>query len=402
MSDTHYGKLLMIAGMGILTVGQANAATIVGWNTGNVEVAPATVLPDDEGITGTSVVYDRAIPDAAAVSNGAIAFTPPEAVSPGIKVQAETYTQGGPAGITLDGCLMTSNPGATCTSEFQSGKRIKQEITGLGAVDLVFDIDPTGADSTYQVFHRLINKTTQTLAGFAIELGFGVGNDFVQAVAADGISFNSGFRAQPTGSGAASTQFPFGLFGDAATNPNFELDGFFAAERTGFDVSLGDVSLSSTGLFGPYDTFFDGWLSKEDVPDGALWEFEVGKDPLVMAWQRDDGIWELRRDFVGGLGIENVVSLTGTDIKEFASFEALQAHLGLGDALLQDAIEDLANLNVNFAVALGDVGDRGSFTLRTTVLPQQVAAVPLPAGAPLLLAGLGMLVALRRRRQLVA
>jgi hypothetical protein len=39
-----------------------------------------------------------------------------------------------------------------------------------------------------------------------------------------------------------------------------------------------------------------------------------------------------------------------------------------------------------------------SFTLRTTVFPVEVSVVPLPAGAPLLLAGLGAFAAFRRRR----
>lgn len=169
----------VVAGLGIAAAGPGIAATITGWNTDNVVVG---ATPAD-GITGVIKVYDRAPSDPLAVTNGQIAFTPPEAISPGIKVHPETYTQGGPSGITLSGCLMTSNPGATCTSPFQSGKRIKQQMTGLGPVDLVFDIDNIGAASTYQVFHRLINLTTQDLAGFTIELGFGVGSEFVQATA---------------------------------------------------------------------------------------------------------------------------------------------------------------------------------------------------------------------------
>ncbi len=379
-----------------MVVGGANAATITGWNTDNVDVGATPA----EGVPGVSVVYDRVLPDADAVTNGQISFTPPEAVSPGIKVEAEEYTQGGSDPLTLDGCLMTSNPDATCTSPFQSGKRIKQQMTGLGTVDLVFDIDNDGSDSSYQVFHRLINQTGTSLDGFTIELGFGIGEEFTKATLGDGLSFSSTFRASPAGSGAASTQFPFGLFGDATTNPNFDLDGFFASERTGFDVSLDSFTLASTGIFGPYDDIFGYWLSQEAVPTGAFWDND-GDDTteaLLMAWLNPEGIWESRRE----VDEDDPTAAVSAASTFWDSYEDMVAGLGLEGALFQDVIEDLANLNVNFAINLTDLGNRSSFTLRTFVHQAPVAPIPLPAGAPLLIGALGLLATLRRRRHLVA
>jgi hypothetical protein len=368
----------------MVTGGAVQAASITSWNTGNVDVGETPAL----GETGFSVVYDRAFPDAAAVTNGRIAFTPDEAISPGIKVEAESYSRG----VDLEGCPMTSNPAAVCTSPFQSGKRIKQQMTGLGPVDLVFDIDNDGTDATYQVFHRLINQTERDLDGFRIELGFGVGSAFTAATAGDNLIFSTGFSAMPSGSGPASTQFPFGLFGDADGNPNFTLDGFFAPERTGFvdvfDDATSPTVLSSDGYFGAYTAFFGNWMSQESVPLGAFWD-DDGDDSteaLLMAWFTD-GVWEARRGVDGGEAIS-------TAPETFADFDALVAGLGLGTALFQDDIEDLANLNVNFAIQLGDLGDRTSFTLRTTVSP---APIPLPAGAPLLVGAIAGLAALRRR-----
>ena len=60
--------------------GIAGAATITGWNTSNVTIADNP--PDYE--TGYSLVH--AGDPATAPSTGQIAFTPPEATSPGIKV----------------------------------------------------------------------------------------------------------------------------------------------------------------------------------------------------------------------------------------------------------------------------------------------------------------------------
>lgn len=389
MKKLHYSAALAVVSATALFGAAAQAASITAWNTGNVDVG---ATPTD-GTTGFSTVYDRPFPDAAAITNGRIAFTPPEAISPGIKVEPEVYTQGGPAGITLSGCLMTSNPAAVCTSGFQSGKRIKQQMTGFGPVDLVFDIANDQTESTYQVFHRLINQTTKALDGFAVELGFGVGDGFTAATAADGLRFSSLFRASPTGSGPVSTQFPFGLFGDATTNPNFNLDGFFAPERTGFDVTFGDLALTSAGIFGPYDDLFGPWVSQESVPTGAFWDNDgdASTEALLMAWLTPEGLWDRRRAVDGS----NAISVTP---EFFQTYEALLADLGLGSALFQDDIEDLANLNLNFAIALGDLGNQTSFTLRTTVFEAVTTPVPLPAGAPLLIGAVGVLAALRRRK----
>jgi hypothetical protein len=377
----------------------AGAATVTGWNTGNVEVG---ATPPD-GDTGSSVVYDRAVPDADAVTNGQILFTPPEAVSPGIKVVQQTYADSGPGGIDLTGCIMTSS-NAVCDSPFQSGKRIKQQMTGLGPVDLVFDVAPGDTTSVYQVFHRLINATGSALTGFAIELGFGTGDGFVRADAASGLSFSSLFTAQPTGSGSVSTQFPFGLFGNAASNPNFSLDGFFAPVRTGFTVDTTDPTrIVSTGFFGPYDGLFGAWLSGDMVPQGAFWDNDNNPDTdaLLMAWLNPAGEWELRREIV-----DLAAGTAGTlaSALSFSTFDDLLAAL-LGDdfdpgqmIITAGEIEDLANLNVNFAVALGNMGNATSFTLRSVVYPVAPPAIPLPAGGVLLVSALGLLAAARRRR----
>lgn len=394
---TKWMVMLAMGGAVLAPVAPASAATILAWNTSNVSVG---ATPPD-GVTGFSVVYDGAPSDPASTTSGRIAFTPPEAISPGIQVQPEVYTQGGPAGITLDGCLMTSNPGATCTSPFQSGKRIKKQMTGLAPVDLVFDIQPGTTTSVYQVFDRIINMTGAALSGFAIELGYGVGSNFVAASDTGGLTFSSLFSAQPTGSGPVSTQFPFGLFGDATDNPNFSLDGFFAPERTGLTTDLTPTKITSTGFYGPYSTLFGSWLSQDAVPQGAFWDNDNNPltDALLMAWLNPaTGLWEMRRNVVDlGAGIAG--SLTGAEVLNFASFDELNAQLGLGSALLQDVIEDLANLNVNYAIQVGDLGRATSFSVRTTVFAVPIAPVPLPAGAGLLAVALGGLAMLRRRAQ---
>ncbi len=381
----------------VATALPATAATIDSWNTTNVAVG-ATPADSD---TGASIVYDRDATDPAAVTNGRILFTPPEAVSPGIKVVNDPYPDSGPSSLELDGCIMTSSA-ANCDSPFQSGKRIKQQMTDVGPVDLVFNITDNADINTYQVFHRLINATGQALSGFSIELGFGVGEEFVRADAAGGLTFSQLFSAQPTGSGIASTQFPFGLFGDAASNPNFSLDGFFANERAGLTLDLSNpTEIASNGSFGPYSTLFGPWLSGNMVPEGAFWDNDgdASTDALLMAWLREDGIWEARRDiFDLGTGVAETIAPV-----EYSSFDDLVASfLGSGfdpdqDIITAGAIEDLANLNVNFAIQLGGMDGATQITLRSTVFAAP-SPVPLPAGGLLMLSAMGALAFARCRR----
>lgn len=377
----------------------ANAATITGWNTDNVELGvavdddPNTPAPEDSA----SVVYqDPAKTD----TNGQIYYAAPEAAYPGLEVLNTPYTTGQGS---FDGCIIASST-ADCSSGFQSGKRFKEQLTDTGSVDLVFDVAPGETDSLYQVFHRAVNLTEQMIGSFTVELGFGVGDLFVASTAGDGLGFDLTATLGPNNL-AAFTQYPFGLFGDDQQpnpNPTFTLDGFFDGDsRAGFDLALAEDLLMTTGFYGTYDDLFGSWLSREMVPDGLLWDWALGTaDPLVMAW--DNGTeWEVRRGIDASLdgdgtsiSVNDVYALDEADWKTYAYGDIAGVQSFLGVNVFQDAIEDLANLNLNYVISLTSAFQGDSFTLRLTSNP---AVIPLPAGAPLLAGGIALLAFFRRR-----
>lgn len=373
-----------------LMAGAANATVVTGWNLFNVDVSSPTGA-------GESVIYDRDISGgtAGAKTNGKVIFDGDEGLSPGLRVDSIPFSAGGSSAA---GCIRSNNPTTTCDGPFQSGKRFKNVITDSGPIDFVFDTDPDvdpGNTDPYRVFHRLINQSGSDIVDFAISLGTGVGDDFALSGADDGLSFSTSFLFRdPSEAGSppsrvpATSQFPFGLFGESDENPNFDIDGFFASERTGFNLpdfsdSAGETDqISSDGIFGPYTDLFGPWTSLDQVPLGAFWDDDddPDTDDLLIAWQTPNGLWEQRRALIDGV-------LSAIDPISDLAFEDIV----FDDPLGTGAIEDLANLNLNYAIDVVDYAGT-SFTLRVVA-----NTVPAPAGAPLLLLGLAGL-ALHRRR----
>ncbi|MGM0662177.1 MAG: choice-of-anchor F family protein [Pseudomonadota bacterium] len=400
MKNIKHVTALAATGISMLTAGNAGAATITGWNTDNVVVGD-TFSDGDPEQTGESVVYDRDVPPTAgAVTNGKIVYDFPEANAPGIKVVKGAVDVGG---NDLAGCIMASSE-STCDGPRQSGKRLKQHFTDIGPTDLVFDTNPGGTvtpvddgnggtltgDIGYRVFHKLTNETGAPLAGFTLSLGTGVGDNFTPSASGDGLSFSQDFENGPEKL-AAYAQFPVGLFGEV-NDRNGGLGGFFdRTARSGFNTVFGEDMIKTAGFFGSYGDTFGPWLTGEAVPTGLFWDDgdDDVEDPLI-AWILDDGRVEQRRDVNGGV----VSNLADDGFRLFADLNEFENEDGgLFAQLFSGDIEDLANVNVNFAIDLSDFsGD--NFTLRVTATP-----VPLPATAPLLVAGIGAFAMLRRRKR---
>ena len=245
----------------ILGSGTAAAATIDGWNRDNVVTDlpnwPADLEPTHmPGVTYDSTIYTDTNK---LTTNGAVIWKEGAVVAPGATVLTESPGPG-------DNCIITSGtnravPGSipkTCTDEFQSAKRVKLETRSPGSgslasngitlvdgkpLDMVFNVsDPDGVARAYRVFKKYINATGQRMAGFVVELGFGIGDSFVPSSTGDGLKFTPRQRGQSPvipdfsplpfystapGDSDLGSLMSAGLFGVAADNQNRAIDGYF-------------------------------------------------------------------------------------------------------------------------------------------------------------------------------
>ena len=170
-------------------------------------------------------------------------------------------------------------------------------------------------------------------------------------------------------------------------------------------------------------------MSEETLPEGAFWDTDgdPNTDALLMAWLTPAGKWEVRRDI-------NAEGAAGKHRASDCSRRWSEVDDYLGIATVAGLIDDLANLNLNYGIALWDAVGFDQFTMRVTAVPctippvatasafslvsaahadpvlgedfcvlPPVAPVPLPAGLPLIVAALATLGwSARRRRPLAA
>ncbi|MDP5071907.1 MAG: choice-of-anchor F family protein, partial [Congregibacter sp.] len=200
----HSAVVLAMAGTAS-TLG--HATTITGWNTSNV---------DTTSVPGQSVIYDSTTTSGANTS-GKVIFDGDESFSPGLTVETGAFSAGG---SSFGGCIGANSVAGGgqvgsdgCDGAFQSGKRFKNVLTGNGPIDFVFNTAASDVTDPYRLFHRLINDTGEDLVDLIVTLGTGVGDGFMQSGAGDGLSFS--LTTEFGGANLpATSQFPFGLFGN--------------------------------------------------------------------------------------------------------------------------------------------------------------------------------------------
>jgi hypothetical protein len=67
----------------------------------------------------------------------------------------------------------------------------QKDYIAIGAVDIVFDVVPTGGVTEYSIREGVSNSTGLDWSGYTIQLGFGTGADFVVSDPGDGLDFDS-------------------------------------------------------------------------------------------------------------------------------------------------------------------------------------------------------------------
>ncbi|MGC9525242.1 MAG: choice-of-anchor F family protein [Limnospira sp.] len=354
----------------------AIAGTLTGWNSSNAFIdnlnTTTLLFPDSSG--GGS-------------SSGQIVWDLDEGASPGIDIDNTLFNF---SGNTSAGCILAAGD-VTCDSDRQSGKRFKMQATSFEPIDLLFDVEADGEENLFRVFQKIGNLSHSSLRDFTIRLGFGVGDEFTASSGGDGLGF---FVPDDPRNSELAALFAAGLFSPAGQPPGSGI-GYFDDDRSGFHLNATEDAIVSNGLFGDYLERFDAWLNLDSVATGYF--LDDDGDPatdavLVANWA--EGQWFRQGD----------VAIADPSL-EFADAPLCSDVAPGTPCYFEGPIEDLANLNLNYSLLIGDIStwqtydsfsETGTFTLRL-----QAKAVPEPGslGAILAAAGLGLSCHRRRNRR---
>lgn len=354
--------------------GSAIAGTLTGWNRSNALI--------DNDNTTTFLFPDLS---GGGSSSGQIVWDIDEGASPGIDIDNTLFNF---SGNTAAGCILAAGDVA-CDSPRQSGKRFKMQATAFDPIDLLFDVEADGEENLFRVFQKIGNRTNSSLRDFTISLGFGVGDQFTASSAGDGLGF---FVPDDPRNSELAALFAAGLFSPAGEPPGSGT-GYYDDERSGFDLSASEDAIVSNGLFGDYLERFDAWLNLDSVATGYFFDDDGNPDTdAVLVANLQGGQWFSPGD----------VAIADPSLGD----DPLCSDVAPGTpCYFEGPIEDLANLNLNYSLAIGDITNwqtfdpssgTGTFTLR---LQAQAQDVPEPGSlGAILVAGAGLGLSRRRKR----
>jgi hypothetical protein len=276
-------------------------------------------------------IYDRDASADDAVTYGEMGWDPVKAVSPGIAVFNNVPPDEGKEEkqIYAD-CIMAPRTEGliegdgdlvdeACNDSFQSHKRYKMSANSIGPIDMVFNVknvdqvgdiferdgvtvkDPNVDQDTsrnvYRMIGKLNNHAGQRFSGFSVELGFGLGDDFVSSTLGDGLKIvlNDEADSREVLTSITMAEFPGGLFyGPADEKHDW---GFFSSMRAYFTVDTSllatdEDSFTSTALSDNYTGLVGEWLPITWVPTGYFFDDDgnPATDNIVVSWN-DGAEW---------------------------------------------------------------------------------------------------------------
>lgn len=129
---------------------------------------------------------------------------------------------------------------------------LQKNYMAIGPVDIVFDVIASGGTTEYAVIEGVSNSTGIDWNGYRLELGFGVGDDFVKSTSGDGLSFDAPDYNSP---------FDMGLFFP--------------------DVVVSEHDVTASGGIHPAAAYMGDIIFHIDVPDGIT-SFTLRQAPLPV------------------------------------------------------------------------------------------------------------------------
>ncbi|MEN8179224.1 MAG: choice-of-anchor F family protein [Pseudomonadota bacterium] len=396
-----------IAMLSVLSVAQAGKITSVpsasdaagfgGWNLDNVTVnVPGGSYDELTGAyeIGPDGAYTSSVEDEfGSVMSTIIAKPWPVGEPPGVKVINDDLAVNPkkPSNCIistsyLEGFYLDSdNPQQViCSSGFQTHKRYKQAmlpsmVDGIGSegADMVFNVEPEDPTTSrdYQVFQKINNWTDSRLEGFTIQVGFGVGANFVSVTDNPDVSVSDLSLSVPGDVWGASqlATFSHGLFG--APDKHFPEPGYFDNTSAGYEIDeypvasgVTDTLTATTMLLGNYSDVppggedasnqFGPWLPNIWLPQGIFFD--------------TDGNPDTDAELVAWYGYNPDTSEFGWMTGDADGFQAINDAVieGWAEELAYSMgeIDDLVNVGLNYIVTIGDVSQfpGNTFTIRIT------------------------------------
>lgn len=416
MTTLAMASMLSMSHAGMITSipSASGALGFGGWNLDNVTVNVVDGSYDE--LTGSYVIgadglYTSDVQDEFGTVMSTIIAKPwPIGEPPGVKVINDDLA-GNPTkpinciistSYLADHYLDSVDPQQVlCSSGFQTHKRYKQAmrpsmVDGIGSegADMVFNVETEAGFRDYQVFQKINNWTDSRLEGFTIQVGFGVGADFVSAEALGLVSQLSLAVPGDVWRDNQLATFSHGLFG--TPDKHFPEPGFFDNTAAGYFIDEYPAAAGTTGtltatrvLPGNYadvppggelaSNQFGPWLPNIWLPQGIFFDTDGNPDTDadLVAWF---GYNPAAGDFTWMTGAtEGFQTIPDAVIAGWA-----------GDlAYSMAVIDDLVNVGLNYIVTVGDVSQfpSNTFTIRITPtkdtsgtgIPGFVGVEPSPA-----------------------